>query len=214
MSDTRWTFGLDPLPQAVELAPLVRRVIALVLSLDEEGPPTQRLIEELREAERVLAVRVPPSSAPRVGAEASPDQRPYLDHSRNVGVYNPCFPEYELVVDGPRATGTVTFPLAFEGPPGIVHGGILATFFDCVVQHHNCDVGVAGKTTSLLIEYRRPTPLEVPIVVEIDRDSDDRRITSRASLVLGDDTLCTATVEAVAGDRGKLPDVGPRIETP
>ena len=32
----------------------------------------------------------------------------------------------------PHASGTVTFPLVFEGPPGVVHGGVLATFFDCV----------------------------------------------------------------------------------
>ena len=89
----------------------------------------------------------------------------YLDHARDVGAYNPCFPEYELTVDGRRATGTVTFPIAYEGPPGVVHGGFLALFFDCVVQHHNCDVGVAGKTTSLAIRYRRPTPLLTPLTV-------------------------------------------------
>ncbi len=69
--------------------------------------------------------------------------------------------------------GSVTFPLAFEGPPGIVHGGVLATFFDCAIQHHNCDVGVAGKTMSLLVEYHRPTPLMQPLTFEIEREVTD-----------------------------------------
>jgi hypothetical protein len=91
-----------------------------------------------------------------------------------------------------------------------VHGGVLATFFDCVIQHHNCDVGVAGKTASLLVTYRRPTPLAVPLTFGIERTTDDRRITSDVRLDVGDETLCSARMEAVAGDRNRLPDVSPR----
>ena len=163
---------------------------------------------------RALAERATADALPRLGDDAPADRRPYVDHSRDIGVYNPCFPEYEIAVDGPRASGTVTFPVVFEGPPGVVHGGVLATFFDCVVQHHNCDVGVAGKTTSLLVEYHRPTPLAVPLRFEIDRDTDDARITSRVELFRGDDALCTGTMEAVAGDRSRLPFVPPRRPVP
>jgi hypothetical protein len=209
-----WSFGLEPLPQATELAPLLRRVAGLVLSLDGDEPAVATLIDDLRAAERALAARVPPDATPRLGPGARADQRPYVDHGRDIGAYNPCFPEYQIAVDGSRATGTVTFPLAFEGPPGVVHGGVLATFFDCVVQHHNCDVGVAGRTTSLLVEYRRPTPVGVALAFEIDREAHERRITSRASLSLGDGTLCTATMEAVAGDRSRLPEVAPRVVRP
>jgi len=211
VSTTRWTFGLAPLPQATELAPLLRQVAALVLSLDGDDPAVAELIDDLRAAARALTDRVPADPAPRLGVDAPTDLRPYVDHSRDIGAYNPCFPEYEIAVDGPKATGTVTFPLAFEGPPGIVHGGVLATFFDCAIQHHNCDVGVAGKTSSLLVEYRRPTPLDVELVFEIDREVDRRRITSRARLLLGGDTLCSATMQAVAGERARLPHVAPRV---
>jgi hypothetical protein len=205
-----WTFGLAPLPQSTEVAPLLRRLAGLVLSLDDDDPAVATLIGDLRAAERALAARVPPGLGPRLGVGASPDLRPYLDHGRDIGAFNPCFPEYTIAVDGRWATGTVTFPVAFEGPPGIVHGGVLATFFDCVVQHHNCDVGVAGRTTSLLVEYRRPTPIGVALAFDVDREAGERRITSRGRLFLGDDTLCTATMEAVAGDRSRLPFVAPR----
>lgn len=209
-----WTFGVEPLPQALAIAPLLRRVVGLIQSLDHADPAVQQLVDDLRATERALTVSASASHVPRLGIDAPDDDRPYVDHSRDIGAYNPCFPEYEIVVEGSRATGTVTLPLAFEGPPGLVHGGVLATFFDCVVQHHNCDVGVAGKTTSLLVEYRRPTPLGVALTFAIDRETDERRITSRVQLALGDDTLCTATMSAVAGDRSRLPYVPPRREAP
>jgi hypothetical protein len=208
----RWTFGLEPLPQAAEVARLMRRVTGLVLALDADDPAAAALIDDLRRAERDLAAVAATDVAPRLGHEARPSQRPYVDHSRDIGAYNAGFPEYVISVDGARAVGSVTFPVAFEGPPGIVHGGVLGTFFDCVVQHHNCDVGVAGKTTSMLVEYRRPTPLGIEHRFEIDRAVDDHRITSAVRLFHGDDTLCTATVNAVAGARARLPHVAPRIE--
>ena len=209
-----WTFGVEPLSQALALAPLVREVTGLVLALEREDPAVDRLLDDLRAAAAALAARVPADPAPRLGTDAPAERRPYLDHSRDVGTYNPLFPDYDIAVDGSRATGTVTFPLAFEGPPGFVHGGVLATFFDCAIQHHNCDLGVAGRTASLELRYRRPAPLGTPLAFTVDREADDRRITSRGRLALGDDTLCTATMAAVVGDRSRLPHVPPRAAAP
>src|SRR5262249_4846025 len=158
-----------------EVAPLLRSVAGLVQSLEHDDPAVARLIDDLRAAERSLAAVAPKDLAARIGDHAASDRRVYLDHARDIGAFNPCFPDYEIAVAGHRATGAVTFPLAFEGPPGVVHGGVLATFFDCVIQHHSCDVGVAGKTTSLLIEYRRPTPLGVMLAFDIDREASARR---------------------------------------
>ena len=212
---TPWTFGVEPLAEALELAPLLRRVAGLVQALEADGDPAvTKLVEDLRAAEGALAAQVTIDPKPRVGDDAPTDRRPYIDHARDIGAYNPCFPEYEIAVDGARASGTVTFPIVFEGPPGVVHGGVLATFFDSVVQHHNCDVGVAGKTTSLLLAFNRPSPLAVPLAFEIARATDARRITSQARLFRGDGTLCTATIEAVAGDRSQLPVVSPRRTVP
>jgi len=209
-----WTFGVEPLPQALTVAPLLRRVAGLVQALDEDDPAVQELVTALRAAEEALAQVAPIGSVPRLGVDAPDEGRTYVDHSRDIGAYNPCFPEYALTVADNHAVGTVTFPLVFEGPPGVVHGGVLATFFDCIIQHHNCDVGVAGKTMSLLVEYRRPTPLATPLQFEIDRDTEARSITSHARLFAGDDTFCVATMSAVAGDRSRLPYVPPRRTQP
>lgn len=209
----RWTFGAGPLPQAGRAAGLLRRVTGLLQAVEDDDEAVDRLIADLERAEAELAAVVPADPAPRVGPAVGGDGRLYLDHARDVGAFNPMFPEYaiEVAADGGRATGTVTFPLAYEGPPGLVHGGFLALLFDCVVQHHNCDVGVAGKTTSLALRYRRPVPLLAPLAFELDRVAADGRIRSTGRLRRADDpggrVLCEAEVDAVAGDRAALPEV-------
>jgi hypothetical protein len=210
----RWTFGDEPLPQTLAAADLLRRVTSLVLALEGDEPGVDRLIADLRRAVDALAARVPADPAPRVGPAASGDGRLYLDHARDIGAFNPCFPEYDIAVDGDRATGTVTFPIAYEGPPGLVHGGFLAVFFDCAVQHHNCDVGVAGKTTSLALRYRRPAPLLTPLTFTIERTAADGHIRSTGQLLAGGRLLCEAEVDAIAGDRTALPEVSPRRSAP
>ena len=209
-----WTFGVEPLPQTVEAAARLRRVTSLLLALEQPDPAVDALIAALDEAESALARRVPPGPEPRVGEAADGAGRAYIDHSRHIGSYNPCFPEYEITVDGDRAEGTVTFPIAYEGPPGLVHGGFLALFFDAVIQHHNCDLGLAGKTAGLSLRYRRPTPLLTKLRFELTRSADGPRICSTGRLLDGDVVLCEASMDAVKGDRSRLPAVSPRRATP
>jgi hypothetical protein len=210
----RWTFGVEPLPQTTAAADLLRRVTGLVLSMERDDPAVDRLIASLGEAEQELARLAPTDPHPRVGARVGSDGRVYLDHSRDIGAYNPCFPEYTVTVDGDRAWGTVDFPTAYEGPPGIVHGGFVALLFDCVVQHHNCDLGVAGKTTSLALRFRRPTPLLTELRFEIERGLDGGRITSTVRLLHEDVLLAEAEMRAVAGERSNLPEVSTRRPGP
>jgi hypothetical protein len=206
----KWTFGVEPLAQTREVATRLRRITSLMLACETNEPALAELIADLDRAEAGLAARAPADPSPRIGGAIGSDGRVYLDHARDIGSYNPCFPEYDIVVESERATGTVTFPVAYEGPPGIVHGGFLALFFDCAVQHHNCDVGVAGKTTSLAIRYRRPAPLLRTLSFVIERDAADERIRSNGQLFDGDRLLCEVDVDAIAGDRAALPDVSPR----
>jgi hypothetical protein len=210
----RWTFGVEPLPQATRAAAVLRRVSGLVNALEQEDDAVERLVSDLERAETALLAAAPQSAAPRVGTAADGDGRVYVDHAFDIGSHNPCFPEYDLVVEDPtRAHGAVTFPVAYEGPPGVVHGGFLAVFFDCVVQHHNCEVGLAGKTTSLTVEYRRPTPLLAPLQFALERSVQGDRIHSEGTLSSAELVLCVARVEAIAGDRANLPAVSPRRET-
>ena len=207
-----WTFGEAPLPAVVELAEVVRELTSTVLSLERTSPELEEVTRMLRDAQRRLARSAPADPAPRVGAHPRDDQRVYVDHSRDVGDYNPCFPRYELAVDvdGSSGRGTVEFPVCYEGPPGIVHGGFLAVFFDCVLQQLNCDLGQAGKTAELSLKFRRPTPLLTPLVVHAERTIDGGRIDSRAHLERDGTVLCEAEMRAALGDHAALPVVSPR----
>jgi acyl dehydratase len=206
----RWTFGVEPLPESLEVAALMRTVAGLVLSLEAPHPAVERLAAALHDAEEELRGVAPADATPRIGQDAPRDRRVYIDHSRDIGAFNPCFPTYRIHVDGDRASGTVSFPIVFEGPPGLVNGGFLAVFFDLVVQHHNCDVGVAGKTTSLSVRFRRPTPLLAELSFEVERSVADGRIHSTARLLADGAVLCEAEVRAVAGELAGLLEVSPR----
>jgi hypothetical protein len=211
----RWAFGAEPLPQTVRSASLLRRITNLVVALENEEDSVERLLEDLERAERELSELVPADSTPRVGAAVSGAGRVYVDHAFAIGAHNPCFPEYEMaVVDEGNAHGWVEFPVAYEGPPGIVHGGFLAVFFDCVVQHHNCEVGQAGKTTALSVRYRRPTPLLTRLDFTLERAVKGDRIHTSGTLSAGGKVACEADVDAIAGVRRNLPEVSPRRNRP
>jgi acyl-coenzyme A thioesterase PaaI-like protein len=210
MGRTVWKFGEAPLPETERYAAIARRVSSLVLQMEGPSEVVAELIALLERAEAELGTRAPADPRPRVGEAREGDGRVYLDHSRNVGRYNPAFPLYALEVDGDRASGSVRFPVLYEGPPGLVHGGFLAAFFDMVIQHHNCDVGVAGKTTRLEVRYSAPTPLLEELRFEVERRAEGGRIESTARLFHSDVLCATATMRAVGGNLAALPPVSSR----
>jgi acyl-coenzyme A thioesterase PaaI-like protein len=216
--DKVWVFGEPPLPTVVELAGALRDLTDTVQSLEHSSPELEALVQTVRDAQQRLAAQAPTDLRPRVGDDPSADRRVYVDHGYGVGDYNPCFPQYTLELDhtddgddgDDGAHGTVEFPISYEGPPGLVHGGFLAVFFDCVFQELNCALGLAGKTAELSVRFRRPTPLLTPLTYRAERIVEDRRITGHAELLLGDDLLCEAHLLAAKGDRAALPATSPR----
>ncbi|MGW0021037.1 hypothetical protein ACWDUD_22175 [Rhodococcus sp. NPDC003382] len=201
----RISYGAQPLPQQLAVAPALRRLVGLVMSLEDPHPVLDEMAARLADWERDLASVAPPDQRPRIGPDADDARRVYVDHAYDIGAFNPCFPEYVFDrLDADHAEGRVTFPLAFEGPPGLVHGGFLGVFFDSVTQHQSCAVGVSGKTRSLTVTYRRPTPLATELQFTIDRTVGERGIDSTARLLLDGDVLCTGVVNTVAADVGTL----------
>jgi hypothetical protein len=203
-SDDR-RFGEVPLAQTSAAAAAMRRLMSLLLSLEHDHPTVDAMLAQFAEWERDLADAVPPDSAPRLGSDHSPSRRVYLGHAFDIGAFNPCFPEYHFDhLDAEKGSGTVTFPLVYEGPPGLVHGGFLAVFFDCVTQHQNCAVALSGRTRSLTVTFRRPTPLETELRFDIVRSELDSSLRSTARLLLDDQVLCTGEFNALAVPPDKL----------
>ena len=130
----------------------------------------------------------------------------YLDHAFDVGAYNPCFPEYNFDhLDADTASGRVTFPVVYEGPPGLVNGGFLAVFFDCITQHQSCAAERTGKTRSLTVTFRRPTPILTELAL---RHRARRRPTAgsprRRGCCSDDEVLCIGEFKTVASSPDKL----------
>jgi hypothetical protein len=197
-------FGEAPLAQNVAAAGAIRRLSSLLLSLEHPHPTVDDMLAKFAEWEGELAAAAPTDNAPRMTGEGD-SGRVYLNHATDIGAYNPCFPEYRFDhLDADKADGRVFFPLVYEGPPGLVHGGFLAVFFDCVIQHHNCATGLSGKTRSLGVTFRRPAPVLTELRFDIARSQVERGIVSTARLLAEGEVLCTGEVSTLASPPEKL----------
>jgi hypothetical protein len=204
-SDGDARFGEAPLAQTVAAAAAMRRLSSLLVSLEHPHPAVDAMLHKFAEWERELSAAAPMDNAPRIGEMPDDPRRIYLNHATDIGAYNPCFPEYRFDrFDAQNATGQVEFPLVYEGPPGLVHGGFLGVFFDCVIQHHNCVTGRSGKTRSLVVTFHRPTPVLTELRFDIVRSEGERGITSTGRLLLDDEVMCTGEVNTLASRPEKL----------
>jgi acyl-coenzyme A thioesterase PaaI-like protein len=160
---------------------------------DDPGAAAARLADEMRRIIGCLAVVRPPAEELRQAAEAAAEfadrleqfpqrqrsweiseagllPRDFVAFSPVSGRSNAIAPPVSLTVledeGGSHIEGEVCFGPAYEGPPGHVHGGLLAAMFDELLGFAQQGPGF---TATLTIRYLRPTPL-------------NRRLTLRASV--------------------------------
>ncbi|WP_370617739.1 PaaI family thioesterase [Mumia sp. Pv 4-285] len=79
-----------------------------------------------------------------------------------LGLRNPlavAIGEHAMVWDERGATATLELGAVYEGPPGCVHGGVIALVLDQLFTEAAAAVGKLGMTARLTVSYRRPTPL-------------------------------------------------------
>jgi len=194
--------------EAGELADAVRRLIGL--TMDAPAPPevTKEAVRALEAVADMLQRHVPDPPLPKTLLhEPDPgdgDLGARMPFDNVIGRYNPlALPlelEFDREADPPRALLRGAFTRAYEGPPGCVHGAVLAASFDIAFAAANFIAGMPGPTVRLEIDYRRPTALHAPCVFEAWVEShDDRRVRTVGRLVQRD----KVTVEAV-GDFAKL----------
>lgn len=77
-----------------------------------------------------------------------------------VGIRNAVAPPLEMQLD-PAGRAWADFELGadYEGPPGLVHGGVSALVLDQVCGEAASAAGTPGMTGTLTLRYRRGTPL-------------------------------------------------------
>lgn len=88
-----------------------------------------------------------------------------------VGTRNPVAPPLKIHHDSSgRAWSEFHLGAAYEGPPGLVHGGVSALILDQMLGEAAGAGGKPGMTGTLTLRYRRGTPLgELSAEAHIDR---------------------------------------------
>ncbi len=114
----------------------------------------------------------------------------HVDFSPLLGRANPLAPPMEFTIEGDKVCASVCFGHAYEGPPGHVHGGIVAAAFDELLGATQAMSGRPGMTGRLTVHYRAPTPLHVDLLFESTLDDvQGRKIFTSGRLFHGD-RLC------------------------
>lgn len=101
-------------------------------------------------------------------------------------VHNPALPGVRMTfVDGEaRAELPLGLNHLYEGPPGLVHGGVSAMLMDTIVSSAVQFHGHWAVTASLTTDYRHPTPLGSPLtLVGRVEEVDDRKVTTSGELI-------------------------------
>jgi acyl-coenzyme A thioesterase PaaI-like protein len=178
-------------PERSRLAEAVRRAIDVVMTA--EDATVEQMNDAAARIEAATAVLTGPRAAGTDGLRRTSPNRnhgDYLPRSPIVGESSPLAPPIAWEWVPPRIVGHVVFGAAYEGPPGYVHGGIIALAFDEMLGMANIASGHPGMTGTLTVRYRRPTPL----YREVDFEAwtvkvEGRRIATRGTLS-HDGTLC------------------------
>jgi acyl-coenzyme A thioesterase PaaI-like protein len=111
-----------------------------------------------------------------------------------VGLRNAFAPPLEVGTSREQGSAWSEFELGapYEGPPGLVHGGVVSLLFDQVLGEAAIAAGVPGMTANLAVAYLRGTPLgPLRIEARVDR-VEGRKVTVSGELSDGEGVTATA----------------------
>lgn len=143
------------------LAVAVRALADATVRTRVDGPALTAVTEQVRAlTARLLA----DAQEGPLGLETDSAGR-LRDHGNAmVGMRNPVAPPLQVIGDDTGSTRcTMTLGAGYEGPPGHVHGGIIAAVLDQVLGSVPAYLGLPGMTAYLNTTYRLPTPLGVEL---------------------------------------------------
>jgi len=121
---------------------------------------------------------------------------------------SPVFPELDIVVDGAAVSAALVFGAAFEGPPGLAHGGFVSAGFDIVVSLAAAQVSPWSMTRRLQIRFLRPTYLHDRLTFRAEASEGEHR-SIHVTAVLEDSagrTTAKATAEFVQFEPQRFAD--------
>jgi acyl-coenzyme A thioesterase PaaI-like protein len=120
----------------------------------------------------------------------------WIDRGAMSGRSNPVAPPMRVEMDGEVARCKLVLTEPYVGPPGIVHGGVVAACFDQVCGHCAVSNGFPGMTVRLEIRYAKPARLHTELEFEATVSGAlGRQVTVQGSV--SHDGVVVATCKAV-----------------
>jgi len=184
----------DAFPPGPELARLVAALRAATDLVVRPGAPPEVLADaadRVDGAVRVLEASTRPwrASVPaRPRVEVEPHE--FFPFSPMIGLYSPLAPPLHCELRDGGVVGHTVLGAAYEGPPGCVHGGIIAGLFDELLGVANIAGGVGAMTGTLTITYRSPTPLHTELTLAGRVAAVEGRKVRTAGTLHAGDRLC------------------------
>jgi len=178
----------------------LRRAVHASVELDAPPARLRELADRVAEITRELLAHASGRPVPLYHPDpdgVGPDGlNALLPFSPITGRYNPLAPPVSLALEGEMVVARVRLQEGFQGAPGLVHGGVLASIFDEVLGMAAIARGQAGPTARLSVDYRKPTPLHADLRFEASVDRVQRRRAHVSGRCLADGEL-TAEAEAI-----------------
>jgi acyl-coenzyme A thioesterase PaaI-like protein len=192
--------------ESAALTDAIRRLIAVATATTAPPDATLAAARELESVADALERHVPDPPLPKTMLHLSDDGRADLAgrmaYDAVIGRHNPMALPLEVAFEPPKALLRGTFTRPYEGPPGCVHGAVLAGAFDILCAAANFVAGVAGPTARLEIVYRRPTLLGEPCLFEGEVEArDGKRVRTVGRLLQRGRVTVEATGDFVHLDR-------------
>jgi acyl-coenzyme A thioesterase PaaI-like protein len=187
------------------LVDATRALIATQRRADAPVDALERATALVREATALLAPHrvdgVPGQNALRAASPdrdqfATGDPARFFPYSPVVGPLNAIAPPVVFTFDGERMRGAGTLDAPYTGPPGTVHGGVVALVLDELLGAVNASLGLGAYTGTLTIRYERPTPIGQELTFDAWVDRTEGRKVFTVGTISADGTV-TARAEGV-----------------
>jgi acyl-coenzyme A thioesterase PaaI-like protein len=120
------------------------------------------------------------------------------------GPANPIGMHVRFDRDGDGVIARLTLAPEYQGWRGIAHGGIVMALLDEAMAHAAGFAGHRGVTASVKVRFRKPVPLERPIVVRGRVTWQRRNVLGVEGIVFDDDENVLARAEGSFVSRGRL----------
>jgi hypothetical protein len=179
-----------PVDVLERVAALVDEAAALLAAHHVDGMPGQ------------TALRVPLAGAAEF---ETLDPGRFFPYSPVVGPLNPIAPPLTFTFDGERLRGIGALGAPFVGPPGTVHGGVVAMVLDELLGAVNACRGMGAFTGTLTIRFERPTPIAADLELEswVDR-TEGRKVFTVGTISAGGEVTARAEGVFIRVDPGEL----------